>query len=111
MNLAEIFPRSRGPPGLNPQSEHPNVSSVSWDPDTTESIDISPKWALQIARTTGFSNSSTLITYFGLVIREVEGSPREWERLGLYQITLAQVDFRDSEPAPGLGTTRSIMLV
>ena len=109
VNLAEIFPRR--PAGLNPPSEHPNVTSVSWDPDTTESIDISPKWALQFARTTGFSNSSTLITYLGLVVMEVEGSPGKWERLGLYRITWAQEHFRGSEQARGLGTTRSIMLV
>lgn len=111
VNLAEIFPKSQGPPGLNPQNEPPNVSSVSWNPDTTESIDISPKWALQFARATGVRNFSNLITYFGLVVTEVEGSPGKWKRLGMYQIAWAQEDFRGSQPAPGLGTKRSIMLV
>ena len=111
VNLAEVFPRSRGAPGLNHQSERPNVSSVTWNPDTAQSVDISPKWALQFARTNGIRDNSKFITYFGLVVREVEGSPGIWKRLGFYQITWAQVDFRDSEPAWGLGATKSIMLV
>lgn len=114
INLAEIFPRDRGEPGLNPQSEHPNVTRVSWFPDTEESIDISPKWALQIARATRVNQyrvNQNQLRYFGLVVREVEDSPGTWERLGQYEIAWVQEHFRDSEPAPGLGTTETIMLV
>ena len=113
VNLADIIPSRRGPPDLNPQSEHPNVSSVSWFPDTPESIDISPKWALQFARNTRISSppNRQFTTYCGLVISELEDSPGTWVRLGLYKITWVQKDFRDSESAPELGTTESIILV
>ena len=110
VNLAEIFPNDSetGSPGLNPKSEHPNVSSISWFPDTAESIDISSKWALQVSRVTG---NLPCTRYYGLVVTEVEDSPSTWERLGYYQITCFHRDFKDSEPPPGFGKTERIILV